>query len=1144
MAIGRISGAMLKSNLLRQGTDLAFETNLLYVDVNNGRIGVNTDSPTKSLHVDNVTVENNQIRSTTGVINIGDDAPNVSIGGGAENYVLTTDGNGNLFWSSISGIAGGDGESSGLTGMDIILSMPDDSSLYPTGAINDWQTSTKVTNAIDDLNELAQNIVNNTAVINVDFVADVTRGGAPFTTTLTITAEGNPNRYTIDWGDGTIDTAISDSTPTHTYNDFADSPFDVTVTAFNNNGTGKGSSISKTREEYITVFTPDPVVSFVAYSAESGGSPITSWDDGTTIYFENTTTNVLTADIQFTWNWGDGASNDVITDDTASGGTSGGRIAHTFAESTEQDVSRTVRLTLDSHTTCDPDVIPASDQAVYLIYDTHTPTLTIDNDSGINEESTSGHVVTFTNTTEATIGDNATYGITYRYTFGDGDTQTVNVGSGADGDTSTTIGHTYALSSAQQAAGTAVDFTGNLQVFSNHTSSPFASDTFIIHVEPDVRAIIAGTAITVSDRTGDNQYDVYDGTDYNGVNRALVRVTNTSQNADDYVYDWNDGSTNDSVAEDGTSAGSIGATIDHDFSGVTPGNYTLDFTTNGTPDITAQTDTDSLIFQVNAIPSAPDGLSAKTITLSGSAQGTEPRLASGFTDNSDTNPLSVGADLNTTTAKRFTGTSGTIDTSIAQNAYDGTAGTVSAVINGSATGSKTFSTSLNENGTFTSLVISDQRDAHDTISASTYPDGFYQTFDAKISQEITSYSVGVNDQRIEHSTTGNTNYVSVMYDNLVSVPTIATVGALAEDTAGNYRYVSGIPYYNTGSPSVNLSGTEISDLVGQAYTNQSNIVEIDNGTNHEGTSQASISDQNYSYSDIDGAVSMLTGGIPNINTGTTSPYAIGDLNIPITTSSVRTIENIRVRARNVNGVTSYSDIPTKIQVHTAEQSGISEIAISVADALGNGTYTDDAVRIFDFSAYTTDTPTYNSATNFYTNSTYTESVDPGVAGTQEATIRLGVLEHNTNNYSTGYLPAGPDRSSDTGTQYFTFAFRRQVVANFTINIVSSTGVSGVWIAAPGEQTDNTSSLNGWLDCGTQYLGVGYPGSNTGSGGNGSNGCAFTGADVISTGVAINGSFTMTLGPANMSNTTNNVALVRIALSSGESITSLSIGDAT
>ena len=37
---------------------------------------------------------------------------------------------------------------------------------------------------------------------------------------------------------------------------------------------------------------------------------------------------------------------------------------------------------------------------------------------------------------------------------------------------------------------------------------------------------------------------------------------------------------------------------------------------------------------------------------------------------------------------------------------------------------------------------------------------------------------------------------------------------------------------------------------------------------------------------------------------------------------------------------------TKVQVHTAAQSGISEIAIAVADALGAGSH-DDGKRIFD-----------------------------------------------------------------------------------------------------------------------------------------------------------------------------------------------------
>ena len=49
-----------------------------------------------------------------------------------------------------------------------------------------------------------------------------------------------------------------------------------------------------------------------------------------------------------TWEWGDGPNDDVISPDSVAGGVKGGRIAHTFTTSTEQEVQRTVTLTLDS----------------------------------------------------------------------------------------------------------------------------------------------------------------------------------------------------------------------------------------------------------------------------------------------------------------------------------------------------------------------------------------------------------------------------------------------------------------------------------------------------------------------------------------------------------------------------------------------------------------------------------------------------------------------------------------------------------------------------------------------------------------------------------------------------------------------------
>ena len=144
------------------------------------------------------------------------------------------------------------------------------------------------------------------------------------------------------------------------------------------------------------------------------------------------------------------------------------------------------------------------------------------------------------------------------------------------------------------------------------------------------------------------------------------------------------------------------------------------------------------------------------------------------------------------------------------------------------------------------------------------------------------------------------------------------------------------------------------------------------------------------------------------------------------------------------------------------------------------------------------------------------------------------------NFSTCYLPAGTELvTGRSGTQYFTFAFRRATVSNFDIILAGK--VSGVWIAAPGTKIDSTSSINGWLDCSTQYAGSGVPGANTGAGGNGSDGCALTGADRIPVGSTVSAQYTQTLGEENSSNATGNNILVRIALAPGDSITNIQIG---
>ena len=90
--LGRISGPLLKKDLIRNGVDLAFETNLLYLDVNNKRIGINVVDPldisdaltvngvTRTSTIDitgidgavigDITISGDTIQSNSGVLNL------------------------------------------------------------------------------------------------------------------------------------------------------------------------------------------------------------------------------------------------------------------------------------------------------------------------------------------------------------------------------------------------------------------------------------------------------------------------------------------------------------------------------------------------------------------------------------------------------------------------------------------------------------------------------------------------------------------------------------------------------------------------------------------------------------------------------------------------------------------------------------------------------------------------------------------------------------------------------------------------------------------------------------------------------------------------------------------------------------------
>ena len=70
--LGRISGPLLSPNLVRNNVDLSVETDLLYLNVTDNRIGVNTDTPTKDLEIFGTTrTINQEVTNLADIANIG-----------------------------------------------------------------------------------------------------------------------------------------------------------------------------------------------------------------------------------------------------------------------------------------------------------------------------------------------------------------------------------------------------------------------------------------------------------------------------------------------------------------------------------------------------------------------------------------------------------------------------------------------------------------------------------------------------------------------------------------------------------------------------------------------------------------------------------------------------------------------------------------------------------------------------------------------------------------------------------------------------------------------------------------------------------------------------------------------------------------
>lgn len=505
------------------------------------------------------------------------------------------------------------------------------------------------------------------------------------------------------------------------------------------------------------------------------------------------------------------------------------------------------------------------------------------------------------------------------------------------------------------------------------------------------------------------------------------------------------------------------------------------------------------------VPPAPSNFpGGQTLTISTLST---YRMANITQVNNTANSLTVSAGATVTTARR----AATYATNTIATVGPGDSGTITAYRNGSSVGAVTLNplATPTANGTYGgNLVITnnfDYNSANASIAA-----GFWYVFSAAISGA--SAPAGWNDMVIVDTATGSTNVPSWYYDASSPSTPSYTSTSMTPPGSTTLLYSSTIPHYtNVNQFSITTTAANVS---GNMYPTSNTFA-----TGTAAGSFAAPSSVTYNSS------SLATNVIPSFATATFTTTA----NVTTGFGGSATGPSIAINNSYATGtLTLTTALGNIVQYKSGTATAIDEGNIVVTSV---GTGSGNAFRIITPGAG--NTPVYTgSEAAFNSQSSTLQVYDATVVGSGSQ----GVLKHDQTNYSTGYLPAGPNLSAGrTGTQYFTFKFVRTAVSKFDITYAGN--VAGMWVALPGSVIDSSSSANGWINMATAYAGAGYPGVN--SPGNGSDGCALGGTVSLNTTVAST-SKTCTFGTVSSSSTATNEIYIRIALTAGQSVTGLSL----
>ena len=531
--------------------------------------------------------------------------------------------------------------------------------------------------------------------------------------------------------------------------------------------------------------------------------------------------------------------------------------------------------------------------------------------------------------------------------------------------------------------------------------------------------------------------------------------------------------------------------------------------------LTTSSSVSNAIAQLNVVlgklvpPSPPNFPAGQSITISTLST---YRMANYVqTDNTPGANKSVAGGTTVTTVRRASSyTTGNITI-----AGPGDTGTITSFLNGSNAGSRTLTTALDGNGTYSNLVIFNNYDYN--VANANIAAGFWSVFSSRTAGTVTE---GWNEVFIADSATSNTNTTSWFYDS--SNPGTPAFSSLTISPPGSpsYTYSSTVPHYN--NTNIFTLTANVNRLSGNMYPTSDSFV-----TGTSGGAFGTPGSVTYSAAGVTTPLAQnlyVSSGNASISTTSTIISGFG------ASSTGPSLASNNSYNSNTQAFTSTLAANVLYKTGTVSSASVIEEAnVFVGSTIGSGSGL--AFRIINPGS--ADTPVYTAnAAAFNSQSSTLQTYD--------STVVANILKHDQTNYSTGYLPAGPNLSSGrTTAQYFTFKIIRTSVSKFDVKWTGN--IAGLWVALPGSTIDTTSSANGWLSMSTAYAGAGIPGVN--APGNGSDGCALGGVAPLNSSQT-NKLVTATFGTESSSSTSTNEIYIRIKLTSGQSVTALSLQTAS